>query len=257
MSGSQSALAGLLVVGAPVEEILDAVDREIERAEATGDAAALDRLAVQLTAASKTDESYAPLAIAAARATAVATRHRPASAAPVLAEPINEPPPERDAEPVQSVPQPAPPPAAPPTDVGAAEVAYAGFWLRLVAFAVDWVIVGVAIGLLNAVTADTEPMSLVLLFLPLAYFAGMTAFADGATVGKKMLGVAVRIDDGGTVGLGRALGRAVATAVLAFTVIGWLADVIVLGADRRKQSVHDKIAGTVVVHVRHGPAGTV
>lgn len=247
-------LAGLLVDGASVEEILDAVDGEIERAEAAGDADALDRLAAQLTSATKA-ESYAPLAIAAARATAVATRLRPASAAQTLAEPITEPPPEPEAE---LAAQREPPPASPSAYLEAAQVAYAGFWLRLVAFAVDWVIVSVAIGLLDSVTADTEPVWLVLLLLPLAYFAGMTAFAGGATLGKKMLGIAVRIDDGRPVGLGRAVGRGVATFALVATIVGWLADVIVLGADRRKQSVHDKIAGTVVVYVRPtGPAGTI
>jgi uncharacterized RDD family membrane protein YckC len=249
---ADSTLPALLADGAPVEEILDAVDREIEHAEAAGHADALDRLAAQLTAASRAGVEYAPLGIAAARATAVATRLRPVTVAPGPAEPVTEPPPRREAEPA-ALPEPVQ--AAPSAHVQVAAIAYAGFWIRLVAFVVDWVIVGVTIGLADSVTADTEPTALILLLLPLAYFAGMTAFAGGATLGKKMLGVAVRIDDGRPVGLGRAVGRAIATFALVMTIVGWLADVIVLGADRRKQSVHDKVAGTVVVHVR--PVGPI
>ncbi|MEX2547480.1 MAG: RDD family protein [Chloroflexota bacterium] len=77
-----------------------------------------------------------------------------------------------------------------------------------------------------------------------AYFAGMHAFYDGATIGKAVLGLAVRAADGSPVRLGRAIGRATATFLLWIVVVGGLVDMLVGAADGRRQWLHDKIAGT-------------
>jgi uncharacterized RDD family membrane protein YckC len=85
----------------------------------------------------------------------------------------------------------------------------------------------------------------------------MHAFNHGATVGKALLGVAVQIADGREIGLGRGVGRAVATTVLWLTVLGGLVDMIVGAADEKGAWVHDKLAGTIVVRRRAGPQAIV
>ena len=82
------------------------------------------------------------------------------------------------------------------------------------------------------------------------YFAGLPALLDGVTVGKGAMGLAIRVDGGRRVGFGRALVRAVALAGLWITFVGAIIDVIVAGTDARRQAVHDKIAGTIVVRTR-------
>jgi uncharacterized RDD family membrane protein YckC len=111
---------------------------------------------------------------------------------------------------------------------------------------IDWIIIGIGLG----VIASANVPGLLQALVPLAYFAGFHAFSRGATLGKAMLGIAVRIADGRPVGFGRALARVVATWVLWATIVGGLVDVILAATGDRRQSLHDMIVGTVVVRTR-------
>jgi len=83
----------------------------------------------------------------------------------------------------------------------------------------------------------------------------------GQTVGMMAVGVrAVREGSFGVLGYGRALARAVVEGVLRliellFVLLGviWLLDMLFPLWDAKRQTLHDKVAGSVVVRLR--PAG--
>jgi uncharacterized RDD family membrane protein YckC len=87
--------------------------------------------------------------------------------------------------------------------------------------------------------------------------------ARGQTVGMMAVGVrAVRAEGGQALGYGRALGRAVVEGVfrlleLLFILLGviWLLDMLFPLWDARRQTLHDKIAGSVVLRVGRSAAG--
>lgn len=236
-SGVIDPIEQALAADAPMHDVLDVVDAAIESATATGDSVTLDRLASLLDAiASERGQEWSRLSIAAARARAAATR----AAATVPAPPAIS---ATDA-PAASVPTPL-------TATADEQLRYAGWWLRTAAFVIDWLVLGFAYTLLDATGgSDSSFLVLVWLGIPVAYFAGMHAFHDGATIGKAVLGLAVRAADGSPVRLGRATGRATATFLLWIVVVGGLVDMLVGAADPRRQWLHDKIAGTIVIHRR-------
>jgi uncharacterized RDD family membrane protein YckC len=98
--------------------------------------------------------------------------------------------------------------------------------------------------------------------IALVYFWAQHA-VSGATVGKRALGVrVVRAADRGRIGVRQAGIRAVAflvgpaillMVVTPFNIVGgllWVADAGLPLVDSRAQSLHDKLAGTVVVRQR-------
>lgn len=215
-------VAAALERGAPVEDVLDLADEAIERAIAERARTTLVRLAGLLADASVARPEARGLAVA-------ATRARAAAAAIPL------------------------PPAAPvdvsgPPERPRASVRYSGWWRRVGAFTLDWVILFSAMA---AVPGESDPAIVLAVFvLPLAYFAGLHAYADGRTVGKWVFGIAVRDAEGELVSPPSALGRAVAQCLLWLTVVGGVVDSLLPLGDERRRSLHDRIAGTVVVRVR-------
>jgi len=80
----------------------------------------------------------------------------------------------------------------------------------------------------------------------IGYFTLMTAGSSGATIGKRLLGIKVTLTDGSDVTYGRALTRTISYYISAFFLyIGFLIALI----DKRHQTFHDKITGTVVVEI--------
>jgi uncharacterized RDD family membrane protein YckC len=252
ISTTSTSLEQALADGASRAVVLDLVDEAVERAAAAGDADALGHLSRRLDAvAAERGGEWKVLAIAATRARAVAKRTAPAL--PIPAEPTSS----VAIAPIAPVPAPGPA-STPATAYDAATVdaptAYAGWWIRALAYVIDLIVLGVGYATLASITAgDAILAAFVYITLPLAYFAGMHAYAGGATVGKLVTRIRVETVDGGPVGLARAVGRALVTTGLWIVSIGGLVDLIVLAADGRKQSLHDKAAGTVVRHTPRQP----
>ncbi len=134
------------------------------------------------------------------------------------------------------------------------EVAYAGFWIRLAAAALDLFIlwaVGAAIGLAllawaprGAGVAQELALALVLLVAWL-YFALMESSPRGATFGKRAFRLQVLTSDrmqrvGFLRATGRWAGRWLSSLALA---IGYLMQPFT----PRRQALHDLLAGTVVI----------
>ena len=157
----------------------------------------------------------------------------------------------------------APPPPqwdATPTG-GQRAVGYGGFWIRVVAYIIDAIVLGVASSILFAVLGvsmvpkDLDSYytptlvwanlgSLVVVWL---YFALMESSARGATVGKMAMGLRVVTGSGERLSFLNATGRYFAKFLSAmFMGIGFL----MVGFTDRKRGLHDMIANTLVVKVR-------
>jgi uncharacterized RDD family membrane protein YckC len=131
--------------------------------------------------------------------------------------------------------------------------AYGGFWRRGIAAAIDWALIGVvvslSIGYHGQLATPHSTVKLVAYYtLAVAvvwgYFAVMEASALQATLGKLVVGVRVTTVDGQRIGYGRATGRLLAKLLsLALLGLGF----VLAGVDARKQALHDKVAGTLVM----------
>ncbi len=171
-------------------------------------------------------------------------------------------------------PIPMPPPPAPPMP------AYAGFWLRVLAFVIDGFVLG----------AVEAPIWIPFVWVPLwrsvqegmrtgvpqhfHLFYGWTLLGAAisylyafvmigrwnATLGKFAVGIRVRRSDGTVAGWREAALRPILQTVLALPRLSGvglltLVDDLWMVWDKRSQTLHDKIAGTIVVEREgHGSA---
>jgi len=138
---------------------------------------------------------------------------------------------------------------------------YAGFWIRVLAYLIDSLVMmavscplGVLLGLgVVATGADqnsdsaifTNGFSNVLsILIGWLYFGLLESSSWQATVGKKVLGLKVTDMDGNRISFGRATGRYFAqilSGMICF--IGF----IMVAFTEKKQGLHDIVAGTLVV----------
>ncbi len=136
-----------------------------------------------------------------------------------------------------------------------AQPVYAGFWIRVLAFLIDSIVIGLIVSVLSmgqpipktgtewtdAVNWHNSWETLV----SLAYFTiCWSSVTGGRTLAMRALGLRVVGRDGKPIGLGNAvvrwIGIIISAAVLLLGLI-WVA------FDSRKQGWHDKIAGTFVI----------
>jgi uncharacterized RDD family membrane protein YckC len=151
------------------------------------------------------------------------------------------------------------------SDAGVTErAAYAGFWRRFAAYAIDYLVVllgGIVLGALvirAGIVADgTEGRFTFWLLLGYcAYYALLESSSWQATLGKRAMGIKVTNRRGERIGLARAAARFVAKLLSVLTLlVGYL----LVAVTRRRQALHDLIAGTFVVHdgVRRTPSWVV
>ena len=130
--------------------------------------------------------------------------------------------------------------------------AYAGFWHRLAAFAIDYLLVFVASGVLAAgaqlagiVGESAQQLSLAVFAGYFLYYAVLESSPWQATVGKRTVGLKVTNRHGERVGFARAAARFVARLLSVLTMgLGFLLIVVT----KRRQALHDLVAGTLVAH---------
>jgi uncharacterized RDD family membrane protein YckC len=77
------------------------------------------------------------------------------------------------------------------------------------------------------------------------YFVAMEASPWRATIGKRVVGVKVTTLGGQRIGFGRATARLLAKFGLSLALLGL--GFVLAGVDARKQALHDKVAGTLVM----------
>lgn len=130
---------------------------------------------------------------------------------------------------------------------------YSGFWIRVVATLIDGFILGIALGLLGAVTGldcfadDPNQISWLAVAVQFAvdwlYEAGLTASPLGGTLGKRGR-PASGTEQGERISFAQSTGRCFAKIVSGLLLlIGFL----MVAFTERKRGPHDMIAGTVVV----------
>lgn len=175
-----------------------------------------------------------------------------------------------------------PPGTTPEAEVHASNIPpIAGFWRRVVAFLID----GAVLGILGQVLGwsmssfwfQIGPYGrLIGLAIALAYFGVMgSRIAGGATLGKRLLGIAVRDAAGRPIGIMRSIART-SVWLVPLTLNGWalpilsnpiasrVAAVVLFGVGgavlltmalnrRTRQGLHDVLAGTYVLRMS-GPA---
>lgn len=159
-----------------------------------------------------------------------------------------------------SAPAPAYPPVAP-----AIGVRYGGFWIRVVAAIIDWIIVRVVVspihlifgglglaGMMSGVPHHGLALFgggltlIVTLFGSWLYEAFMESSSYQATLGKMIFGMKVTDLNGNRISFERATGRHFAKWLSGMILcIGF----IMVGLTERKQGLHDLLAGTLVRRV--------
>ncbi len=153
----------------------------------------------------------------------------------------------------------------------AASSAYAGFWIRVLAFILDRIVVSIAaapfyfalvlpsvLRIIHEAQNNGEPspemifsiiggasMFLVLVFVGYwLYEALLTASSWQGTIGKRVLRLKVTDEAGNRISLGRSTGRFFAK-ILSYVTL-WIGFIMVAFTDK-KRGLHDILAGTVVV----------
>jgi len=130
---------------------------------------------------------------------------------------------------------------------------YAGWWLRVAATIIDSLIFGAIASVLAVASGGrSSAMTLVSIFLMVLYQALMVT-SKGQTLGNMAAGTMV-VDavTGASVTQGKAWGRAAMDALLRYGglllfAIPYFVDILMPLWDQKNQTLHDKVAGTVVV----------
>ncbi len=122
---------------------------------------------------------------------------------------------------------------------------YAGFWIRLLAAFIDAVIVWAAASILVGGKGNS-----IQLLLSLAYQGFLVGWWDGFTLGKKACGLRVINRDGTFCTMERSFVRA-ASKIVSCLTLGYGYLMIAFGI--RKEGLHDRMAGTLVVHAISQP----
>ena len=156
----------------------------------------------------------------------------------------------------------------------AGAVRYGGFWLRFVAYLIDYTIVGIPMGIiailltggsmfaLSRLGPNPAPEDVMAAMMPMIgavavmSVAGMVLYCSyetfflvkyGATPGKMAMGLKVVRPDGSGIQVGRAIGRYFSKVLSGMILyIGF----IMVGFDSEKRALHDMICDTRVIKTR-------
>ncbi len=155
---------------------------------------------------------------------------------------------------------------APSPDTETVVVRYAGFWRRVVAWAIDFIsltgfnvllmiLFGVRITESEIVGASSQPaIDWIMGFTYWLYYTLMPCSKYQGTLGKMALGIRITDLDGNRIGYLRSCGRLLAEFVSAIVMgIGF----IMAGLTSKKQALHDMMAKTLVVVRQSGVPASV
>ncbi len=127
---------------------------------------------------------------------------------------------------------------------------YAGFWRRFVAYLLDGIILNIISWVLYFILIFLPYQMAIVIYI--AFFIGSILYFpifwawQGATPGKMIMGIEIVKTDGRPIGIGRAIVRYIGYFVSAIIIyIGYL----MIAMNKKKQGLHDMIAGTIVIRV--------
>jgi uncharacterized RDD family membrane protein YckC len=145
------------------------------------------------------------------------------------------------------------------SSIGDAAVAaapeYMGFWIRVVAYLIDAIILGIVnaviVALLGGDTSAQIIAAAINIVIAWLYFSILWSSSPQASLGMMALGMKVTDLDGGRISFGKATLRYVVQFVLSLLLgIGFIVGALWVAFDARKQALWDKAAGTFVVKKR-------
>jgi len=144
---------------------------------------------------------------------------------------------------------------------------YAGFWIRLVAYIIDSIIlliiafgIGFIYGIFLAISypefsdySFSRPQSIgfmiflyiIIIVIQWIYFAYQESSSKQATIGKQALGLIVTDHNGNQLSFSKATGRWLAK-ILSGLILG--VGLLMIGFTEKKQGLHDMIANTYVIY---------
>jgi uncharacterized RDD family membrane protein YckC len=127
--------------------------------------------------------------------------------------------------------------------------AYAGFWLRFVAYLIDGLVLSIPSLLIYQTIGggliQPNPLAQTLVaVIGVSYFAFFESSEKQATLGKQALGIIVTDLRGERISFAMAVGRYFSKIISALIL---LIGFIMAGFTEKKQALHDMIAGTLVI----------
>ena len=137
--------------------------------------------------------------------------------------------------------------------------AYAGFWRRLIAYAVDSLILGVPLMMIGRLTGSvvvqqnasgveayttSTPFAIFAGLVSIAYFVWQESSDKQATIGKNVMGLKVTNLQGGRISVAQALIRYFGKFL---SSIIFYVGFFMAGFTEKKQALHDMLAKTLVV----------
>ena len=129
---------------------------------------------------------------------------------------------------------------------------YAGFWIRLLAYILDAIVLGAItyplIRVLSSMGIGDSSSNILSIAISWMYFAVFESSEWMASPGKKVLGLIVTDEQGMKISIGRATRRYLAKIVSGLILgIGF----IMVAFTARKQGLHDKIFHTLVLRTKY------
>lgn len=123
---------------------------------------------------------------------------------------------------------------------------YGGFWERFAAAFIDVLIVTIPNFAIKFVLGNSGESYLITLVIDWLYYSLQESGSNQATIGKKAMGLVVTSTTGDRISFGQATGRYFGKIISAFILlIGYL----MMIWDSKKQTLHDKMANTLVIKV--------
>jgi uncharacterized RDD family membrane protein YckC len=124
----------------------------------------------------------------------------------------------------------------------------AGWWRRVGATLIDGIIIAVIARICKGLSGSEAVYLAVGLLLGVAYTTVLIGGPTGRTVGMMAVGTrCVDADHGGAIGYGRGFVRWLLSELLAVTIVGGLLDALWPLWDGRNQTIHDKVAKSIVI----------
>ena len=129
---------------------------------------------------------------------------------------------------------------------------YAGFWIRLLAYILDAIVLGAItfplVRVLSTMGIGDSSSNILSIAISWMYFAVFESSEWMASPGKKVLGLIVTDEQGKKISIGRATRRYFAKIVSGLILgIGF----IMVAFTARKQGLHDKIFHTLVLRTKY------
>ena len=136
---------------------------------------------------------------------------------------------------------------------------YAGFWKRFAAFFIDWLIYSIPLVILQLtlinpalIHEDAHAylmfhilLNIVAALMVWIYFSAFESSSKQATPGKMALGIKVTDLNGRRIGFGKATGRYFGK-IVSGVILGM--GFIMIAFTEKKQGLHDKMSGCLVVN---------